>query len=122
VVAAGLGEIASGGDAEFGGEALEEHGHEVAEEHDAEEGVTEFRTPADVGGPVAGIHVTHGDEIARSGKREDFAKPGGALANLNGAVGFRKRRKSQGVAPAGGGLGVQWRLSREFGECVAHRG
>jgi hypothetical protein len=48
-------------------------------------------------------------------------KPGGALADWNGAVGFREGRQSQGVAPARGRLGVQGRLSRElFGECVAH--
>jgi hypothetical protein len=45
VVAAGLGQITAGGDAEFGGEALEKHGHEVAEEDNAQQGVLEFRSP-----------------------------------------------------------------------------
>ncbi len=53
MVAAGLGEVAAGDDAEFRGKRLEKHREEIADEHDAEKRVAEFGAAADVGGPVA---------------------------------------------------------------------
>src|SRR5262249_8867368 len=61
--AAGLREVAAGGDAEFGREGLEKHRHQVADKNDAEKRVAEFRAAAQVGGPVARVHVADGDEI-----------------------------------------------------------
>ncbi len=63
--AAGLREIASRSDTEFGGERLEKHRHQIADEHHAEQPVAEFRAAAEVGGPVAGIHVADGDQDNR---------------------------------------------------------
>ena len=71
--AAGLRKIAPSGDAEFGGNRLQEHGDQAAEEHDAEQRVAEFGAAAEIRGPIPGIHVADGDEIAGAGKREQFS-------------------------------------------------
>ena len=78
VVAAGLREIAPGDDAELRREPLEQHGHEVREQDDAEQRVAEARSAGEVGGPVAGIHVADGDEIAGSGEGEELPKEAAA--------------------------------------------
>ena len=59
--AAGLGEVAARDDAEFSGEGLEKHRHEVAEENDAEERVAELRAALKVCGPIARVHITDRD-------------------------------------------------------------
>src|SRR2546430_10650832 len=46
MLAASLGKVAAGGDAELGSKRLEKHCHQVADEDDAEERITEFRAPA----------------------------------------------------------------------------
>src|SRR5207237_6060178 len=65
---ASLGEIATGDDAEFGGQRLKEHRHQVAHEDDAEQRIAEFRAAAQVGGPIAWVHVTNGAEIDGAGE------------------------------------------------------
>ena len=102
VVAAGLGEVAAGDDAEFRGERLKKHRENVADEHDAEERVAEFGAAADVGGPVAGVHIADGDEIAGAGEGQDFAKPVGVVGDGDAAVGFREGGESESAAPGGG--------------------
>src|SRR6185437_7076418 len=74
VVAAGLREIATGDDAELGGEPLEQDRHHVRQQHDAEQRVAEARSAGEIGGPVARIHVADGDEITRAGEREELSE------------------------------------------------
>ena len=124
VVAAGLGEIASGDDAEFRGECLQEHRKNVADQHDAEKRIAELGAAADVGGPVAGVHVTDGDEITGASEGEDFAEPVCVVGDGNAAMRFGERREREGAAPGGGfGLiGGEGRGGGEsFGEDVGHR-
>src|SRR5579859_827295 len=87
-LATGLGEIAAGDDAELGGERLQEHCHEIAEKNDAEERVAELRAALKVGGPIARVHITDGDEVTGAGEGEKFAEPGGGRRDGNGAMRF----------------------------------
>src|SRR5512133_526723 len=74
MVAAGLREIASGDDAELRRQPLEQNGHEVGEQNDAEERIPEARSAGEVGRPVARIHVADGHEVSGAGEREKLAK------------------------------------------------
>ena len=91
MLAASLGQVAASGDAELGGERLKKHRHEIADENDAEQGVAKFRSSADVGRPVAGVHIAYRDKVSGAGKREDFANPRGGVRNGDGAIGLRQR-------------------------------
>jgi len=72
MIAAGLRQIAAGGDAEFGGEMLQQDRHEIGNHDDRQQRVTKLRAAREVGGPVAGVHVADGDEITGAGKREQL--------------------------------------------------
>ena len=91
-VAAGLGEVALGGDAEFEREALEEDRHQVGEHDDEEQGVAVARAAGEVGGPVAGVHVADGDEEAGAGEAEDAAPEGAGVGEAHGAKSVGKGR------------------------------
>ena len=86
MVAAGLRQIAAGGDTQLCRERLQEHRHQAAHHDDAQQRVPEFRAALDIGRPVAGVHVTDSDEIAGAGKRQDFAEPGSAGAERHRAM------------------------------------
>ena len=61
------------GDAELGGERLDEHRHQVAGDDHPQQRVAELRAALDVGGEVAGVHVGDaGDE----GRPEERQQPG----------------------------------------------
>src|SRR5205807_7895881 len=63
VPAAELGQVPARGDAQLGGEALHEHGHQVGHQNGPEQVVTEPAAALDVGGEVARVDVGHtGDE------------------------------------------------------------
>ncbi len=65
-----LGEVLARGDAQFGREALEQHGHQVAGDYDPEQQVAVLRAGLDVGGVVARVHVGDaGDEQDRNRTR-----------------------------------------------------
>ena len=61
-LAAALGEIAAGDDAEPRGENLHEDGHEAGDADDPEEAVFVLRARGEVCAPVAWVHVTDGNE------------------------------------------------------------
>ncbi len=46
LVAAGLGQVAAGGDAQLEGQALQQDGHQVGQHDDEEQGVAEREPPA----------------------------------------------------------------------------
>ena len=69
VVAAGLGEVAAAGDAEARGERLQQDRHQVRDHDHAEQRVAEAGAAGEVGGPVAGVHVADGDQVARARRR-----------------------------------------------------
>ena len=68
MIAAGLREVAPRDDAELDAEMLEQDRHQVGNHDDAEQRVAELRAAREVGGPIAGIHVTHRHE--KAGTRE----------------------------------------------------
>jgi hypothetical protein len=124
VVAAGLSEVASGDDAELRGKRLKKHGEDVADEHDAEERVAEFGAAAEVGGPIAGVHISDGDKIAGTGEGQDFAKPVGVVGDGDAAVGFGEGGESESATPCGGlrFIGGEGRGCGEtLGEDVRHQ-
>src|SRR6266404_3227002 len=102
--AAGLGKVAAGDDAKLGGKRLKKHRHEVAEKNDAEEGVAELGAALEVGGPVAGVHVAHGDEVAWAGERENLAEPRSSGRDGNRAMRFREGRSAREGPPERRGI------------------
>ena len=89
VVAAGLGEVASAGDAEARGERLQQDRHQVGDHDDAEERVAVAGAAGEVGGPVAGVHVADGDEVARAGEGEELAPEAGVVRGWRWSRGLR---------------------------------
>ncbi len=61
-VAAALGEVFAGDDAEAGGDDLHEDGHQAGQADDPEQSVFELRAGLQVGAPVAGVHVADADQ------------------------------------------------------------
>ena len=74
VIAARLCEVATGDDAELGCESLQQHGHDVRQQHDAEQRIPEPRSTGEIRCPIAGVHVADRDEIPWSGEREQLAE------------------------------------------------
>ena len=72
-VAAGLGEIAAGGDGEPGAERLQHDRHDVGDQRDDQQRVAELGPAGERGRPVAGVHVADGDEIARAHESRGLA-------------------------------------------------
>ena len=67
LLAAHLGEIAPGDDAELGRQRLEQHRDSIGHQHDPQQRIAVFRPRLDVGGEIAGVHV---------GDRGDHRRPG----------------------------------------------
>jgi hypothetical protein len=101
VVAAGLGEIAAGDDAELDAEVLQQNGHEIGDENDAQQRVAELRAALQVGGPVARVHVTDRDEKAGAGEGEQLAPEGRGDRHDDAAVDLRQRVAAGSTAPGG---------------------
>src|SRR5678815_1321628 len=76
-----------------------ENRHQVGDQDDGKERVAELRSAGEVGCPVAGVHVTDGDEVSGSGKGEDFPPPGGA-GDRYGPINFGEGGGYAGAAPA----------------------
>ena len=102
-VAAGLREVASAGDAEARGERLQQDRHQVRDHDDAEQRVAVARAAGEVGGPVAGVHVADGDEIAGAGEGEQLAPEAGAVGNRDRAVDLGQAQRAGRQAPAAAG-------------------
>ena len=103
VIAAGLREVASGDDAELGREPLEQHGHEVRQQDDAEQRVAEARSAGEVGRPVAGVHVADGDEVSGPGEGEQLSEEAPA-ADGNGPIDVLQARRDARAPPARFGI------------------
>ena len=89
-VAAGLGEVQPAGDAELGGERLDEHRHEAGGDDDPDQEVAELRAGGDVRREVAGVDVGDGGDEARAEEGPEGAKPA-ALAGERGLRGAEGR-------------------------------
>src|SRR6184192_2620159 len=115
VLAASLREVPSGGDAKFRRESLQEHRHQIADQYDAEKRVAEFRAAAQVGSPVARVHVAHGYQIARPREGQNLAEPVRAGSDGNRAMGFGQGRDGREPGPVYCGEGVSGGFSGEGG-------
>lgn len=61
---ASLGEVESGADAEPRGKRLQHNGHQARQHGDKEQRRPELRAAGQRRGPIAGVHIAGGDEIA----------------------------------------------------------
>src|SRR4029079_10901900 len=100
VVATGLCQVATSYDAELLRQTLEQDGHQVRHQDYAEQGVSELRSALKVGGPVSGIHVAHGDHVARSSEGENLPPPMSA-GNRNRPVDLGERWRYARPPPTG---------------------
>ena len=78
-VAAHLGQIAPGDDAELGRQRLEQHGDQIGEQHHPEQPVAVFGAGLDVGGEIARVHIGDRGDDRRPGEGE-IARPAAGLA------------------------------------------
>ena len=67
-VAAALGQIFAGDDAQAGGDDLHEDGHQAGKADDPEQSVFELGAALQVGAPIAGVHVADADQDGRADK------------------------------------------------------
>src|SRR5204862_3613613 len=102
VIPARLREVASAGNAEAHGEGLQQDRHQVGDENHAQERVTVARAAREVGGPVPGVHVADGDEIAGTRKRKQLSPEASILRNRNRAVHLAKASLPAGQPPPAG--------------------
>jgi hypothetical protein len=72
-LAAELGQVPAGGDAELGRLRLHQHRDQVGGEHDPEQQVAELGAAGDVGGEVAGVDVGDGGDEGRAEERPEPA-------------------------------------------------
>jgi hypothetical protein len=81
-VAAVLGQVQAGGNAQLGRQRLDEHGHQVAGYNKPQQRVAELGAALDVGGKVTGVDVGHAGDKGRPqegqqpGQAAFFAAPG----------------------------------------------
>ncbi len=86
-VAAALGEVPAGDDAEARGDDLHEDGHDGGECDDPEESEFELGAALEVGAPVAGVHVADGDEDGGSDEGAPLApEAGGVMGDVDGGM------------------------------------
>ena len=74
MIAAHFRKVLAGDDAELGGQALEQHGDDVGEQHDPEQAIAVFGAGLDVGGEIARVHIGDRGDDRRAGKRQRGAQ------------------------------------------------
>ena len=101
-VAARLRQVASAGDAEAGGERLQQDRHQVRQHDHAEERVAVARATGQVGCPIPGVHVADGHQIPGAGKGEELPPEPRARGDVDRSVNFRKADAAGRKTPAAG--------------------
>ena len=91
MIAAGLGEIASGGDAELDAQMLEQDRHEIGDHDDGQQRVAKLRAAGQIGRPVARIHVADGDEKAGPGEGQQLSPKRSRGRDDDAAMNFGER-------------------------------
>ena len=124
--AAGLREIAVGGDAEPRGQRLQQDRHQVRQQDDRQQRVAELRTAGEVGRPVAGVHVADRDQIAGAEKGQQPARTNGRRRGRRWSRSPRAGCAGAGRGirtPAGGGWsGIRQGLGGQIGRSGIHPG
>ena len=96
-VAAALGEIFSGNDAEARRDHLHEDGHEAGETDDPEQSVFELRPALQIGSPVTRVHVSDADQDGWADEGFPLLPEAGLMmGNLDGTVDIFQRTMSGG--------------------------
>ena len=96
-IAAGLGEIAPARNPKPHAKRLQEHRHQVRKQNHPQEGVAELGAAGEVGRPVAGIHVTDGDQITWTGESEEPLQPPPDPGDADAAVDLGQGETGRGV-------------------------
>ena len=104
MIAASLGQIALGGDAEFKRQALQQDGEQVRQHHYKQQGVVVAGAGGEVGGPVAGVHVADGNQKSGAGKGQHLAKNAGTARHFERGV-HARQAGHRGQTSPGGRLG-----------------
>src|SRR5262245_12284894 len=104
MVAAGLGEIATGSDAELDAKTLQQDRHQVRDEDDGEEGVSKFGPAGEIGRPVARVHVADGYEKAGAGEGGQLSPKRRLVGNDDAAMDFREGNVAAAASPPAGWL------------------
>jgi hypothetical protein len=95
MIAAGLGEIAPGRNAQLTAEVLKQDRHQIGNQDDGQQRITELRSARQICRPIAGVHVTDRDEKAWPGEGEHLSPIGSLPGNDNAAVNFGKAHLSR---------------------------
>ena len=88
MIAAGLGKITSGSDAELDAEMLQQDCHEIRNHDDHQQGVAESCAAREIRGPIARIHVADRDKEAGAGKCEQLSPKRRCRRNNDAAMNF----------------------------------
>ena len=92
-VAAGLRQVAAGGDGEARAQRLQHDRHDVGDERDDEQRVAELGAAGERGGPVAGVHVADRNQVAGAQEGCQAPRARGTL-DADGSIDVRQRRAS----------------------------
>ena len=99
VVAARLGQVAPGDDAELERQRLEQDRHQVREQDDTEQRVAEARAAGEIGGPVARVHVADRHHVARARKGQRLAPERDPHGHRDGVMRLGEARHGARIAP-----------------------
>jgi hypothetical protein len=99
MIAAGLGKITSGSDAELDAEMLQQDRHEIRNHDDHQQGVAESCAAREIRGPIAWIHVADRDKETGTGKCEQLSPKRSGHRDDDAAMHFRQRNVSGLSAP-----------------------
>lgn len=92
MIAACLREVAPRRDAEPDSQCLQQDRHEVRQEDHREQRVAETRAAGNVRRPIARVHVTDRDHVARAGEREESPEPTATDRHSHRRVDLRQTR------------------------------
>src|SRR5215212_3191615 len=95
-----LGEVASGGDAEFDAQMLKQNRHQIRNHDDAQKRVAEPCATGQICRPVARIHVADGDQESRAGKCHELPPKGRRLGHNDGAMDLWQRNLTADASPS----------------------
>src|ERR1700733_3292691 len=102
-VAAALGKVFAGDDAEARGNHLHKDGHQAGEADDPQQTVLELSAALEIGAPVAGIHVADADEDGGADEGAPLLpKAGLMMRNFDGTVYVLERQVAAGRSDSSG--------------------
>src|SRR5262249_29842041 len=107
----GLGKIGAGREAEARTKRLKQNRHEIGQQRDDQQRVAELGSASERSGPVAGIHIAYGNEVARTQKGENLPPHRAGWSSFYGAEYLRQGGPRPLSLPA---WLRPWRVSRHM--------